>query len=207
MCRQQRVPSGRSTPGGPLLAVRAGMTTPQPNPLARIAAGDQSAFAAFYDEHAARVFGLLLKLVRNRSDAEELLQETFHQAWQQAGRYDAALAAPIVWLLMIARSRALDFLRKSARRAAAAPQQPEITTLSAAEVAVAADDAGRTRSALASLPDDQRGVIQLAYYQGLTHEEIAERESLPLGTVKTRIRLGIRRLREALDGDRKSVAS
>lgn len=156
---------------------------------------DAEAFAAFYDRFAARAYGLLLKLLRNRTDADDVLQETFIQVWNRAGRFDPARSTPEGWILMLTRSRALDRLRKRPTTSTTAIPEAGIETepglgLHAAESAAELDEG------LAELPPDQRDPIRLAFFEGCTHEEIAKRLQLPLGTVKTRIRLGMIRLRE-----------
>ncbi|TWT41727.1 ECF RNA polymerase sigma factor RpoE [Phycisphaerae bacterium RAS1] len=169
--------------------------------LARAGAGDRDAFSLFFDRHAPRALGLLLKLLRSRPDADDVLQDVFCAVWTRAAEYNAERGSPIAWLLLIARSRAIDYLRRRRRD----------TNPGAAVERVAADDAASlidrdetsrgARRALADLPPEQRSVIELAFYGGLTHEQIALQRSLPLGTVKTRIRLGMKRLRETLTGE------
>lgn len=178
--------------------------------LNRIAAADAGAFAALYDRYAARVLGVLLKLLRNRAEAEDVLQEAFLQIWARAGQYDKTRASPLVWLLLIARSRAMDHLRRNRRQANAvaefefeAEAAPTEDVTSEIELH---ESAQRAREALARLPEEQRGAINLAFYGGLTHEQIAERQAVPLGTVKTRIRLGMRRLREVFAAQAKVSA-
>jgi RNA polymerase sigma-70 factor (ECF subfamily) len=180
------------------------MATSGADLLRRMAAGDREAFAVFYDRYAPVVFPLILRIVRERADASDVLQEVFWEAWQSAGRYDASRGSPEAWMVMQARSRAIDRVRSTRRRGdtfvapldeamAAAPA--EDSPRAAAE---AAEDRGTIRSALERLPGAQREVIELAYYAGLTQTEIAERLKQPLGTVKTRIRLGLERLREVV---------
>jgi RNA polymerase sigma-70 factor (ECF subfamily) len=164
--------------------------------MGRVADGDDAAFAALYDRHAARLFGLLTCLLRQRVDAEDALQETFWQVWCQARRYDPARGSVEVWLSMIARSRGLDHRRRPAGlpgSAAASPADP----LRALEE----DETAREVSqALARLPDEQRQAVSLAYFGGLTHEQVASWQGVPLGTAKTRIRLAMRRLRTIFQG-------
>ena len=164
--------------------------------LRRIAAArDAEAFALFYDRFAAKVYGLLLKLLRNRTDADDVLQETFLQVWKQADRFDPARSVPEGWLLMIARSRALDRLRK--RPTTSATAIPEVPLLVEPSAGLQREEAGRAlHSGLAGLIAEQREPIRLAFFEGHTHEEIAAMLQLPLGTVKTRIRLGMIRLRD-----------
>ena len=171
--------------------------------IRRMAAGDRLAFAPFYDRYASLVFPLILRIVRDRADAADVLQEVFWEAWQAAARYDPTRGTPEAWIVMRARSRAIDRVRSVRRRSgtfvapldeavAAAPDEgkPDPVEL--------LSDRGRIQGALERLPAVQRQAIELAYWEGLTQTEIAERLKQPLGTVKTRIRLGLERLREAL---------
>ncbi len=165
--------------------------------LHRVAERDRSAFVDFYDRYSARVFGLLLHLLRNRTDAEDVLQEAFWQVWRQADRFDSRRASAESWVLMIARSRAVDRLRK--RRETVTDTIPEVPSDSKPDINLAReDDAIQVTSALSVLPPDQQEPIRLAFFEGLTHEQIARHLNIPLGTVKTRIRLGFLRLRERL---------
>jgi RNA polymerase sigma-70 factor, ECF subfamily len=163
-----------------------------------IAAGDQSAFAEFYDHHAPRVLGALVKWLSDRGDAEDVLQETFWQVWSRAGQYDAARSAPEVWLFLIARSRALDHLRRQ-RPEALANGRREPALLEDPAAALESDESmQQVREAMAKLPEEQRSAIRLAFFAGLTYEQVARSQAIPVGTAKTRIRLGMKRLRELL---------
>jgi RNA polymerase sigma-70 factor, ECF subfamily len=175
--------------------------------VARAAAGDEAALAALYDVHARVVYSLALRIVGDEADAEDVLQDVFDQAWRQAGRYDAQRGTVAAWLLNLARSRAIDRLR--ARRArpdtSATTSDDAWASLPArgvdpGEALAAARDAEKVRRALHELPALQRLAIELAYFEGLTQSEIAERLEQPLGTVKTRIRNGLLKLREVLSG-------
>jgi RNA polymerase sigma-70 factor (ECF subfamily) len=183
----------------------SGLTTPPDrdgDAVARVAAGDPSGLADLYDRHARALYSLAYRMLSNRAEAEDLVQDVFSQAWRQAGRYDARRAGVGTWLLMMTRARALDRLR--ARRVRAF----EMTGTPATDVAasdpdqethvITAEEAGRLRAALQDLPDAQRKAIELAYYGGLSQTEIAEQLREPLGTIKTRIRTGLLRLRDAL---------
>lgn len=168
--------------------------------LARAAQGDREAFAEFYGRHAPRVLGLLMTMLGRRAEAEDVCQEAFLQAWRQAARFDADRSPGLAWLLVIARSRALDSLRR--RRAQdSAPRGGEREAPVADTDFELADTATPARTALARLPEEQRSVIALAFYGGLTHEQIARQQGLPIGTVKTRIRRGMIALREFLHKD------
>jgi RNA polymerase sigma-70 factor (ECF subfamily) len=171
--------------------------------LVRMARGEESALGELYDRHARPVFSLALRILQNRADAEDVVQEVFAQVWQQAHRYENERGAVAAWLLMITRSRAIDRLRarrarpesgdeaQAAERLADAAPMQDLQLLSNEQVA-------KLRVALGALPDAQRAALELAYYEGLTHAEIANRLSEPLGTVKTRIRQAVMKLREAL---------
>ncbi len=169
---------------------------------------DESALATLYDRHSAPILGFLLRLIPQRSDAESVLLDAFLQAWRTAERFDPARSEVLSWLLMMARSRALDSLRASARAQTLAPVSLDDAALSDADqMRSKADPEQHThqreqdraiRSALRALPVAQRDAIELAFYLGLTHPEIAERLGEPLGTIKSRIRGGLLKLRESL---------
>ncbi len=162
--------------------------------LARIRGGDGDAFAALYDRHAPRVLGLIVRLVGDRNEAEDVLQETFWQVWRQAAAWRPERGAAVVWIGMIARSRAIDRLRRR-QTTPAASEAVASATVEAEDGVERAEQARLTRSILGQLPPDQMTAISLAFFSGLTHEQIARRHDIPLGTVKTRIRRGMQRLR------------
>lgn len=173
--------------------------------LDRMVRGDQDGLAAIYDRHGRLVYSLAFRIVRDQSDAEDIVQEVFSQAWRQASRYDASRGSVLGWLLTLTRSRAIDRLR--GRRARPEPSGNEAVLNDIPDPAAPADaqaasavQATQIRAALDGLTVLQRVAIELAFYEGLTHAEIAERLELPLGTVKTRIRQGLLKLRDRLAG-------
>ncbi len=177
-----------------------------------MAGGDESALAALYDAWADRVHTLACWILRDADEAEDVVEETFWQAWRTADRYNGERAGGGTWLMMIARCRAIDRLRARRRRrdwTEAFSTARDSLDGAAAELP-GADDERRERdsvlaSALDGLPREQREALELAFYGGLSHAEIAARMAQPLGTVKTRIRLAMQKLRLRLtslrDGD------
>jgi RNA polymerase sigma-70 factor (ECF subfamily) len=170
--------------------------------IRRMAGGDRDAFAAFYDVYAPLAFGVIRRIVRSAAEAEEVLQDVFWEIWSSAAEYDPARGSPEAWVVMRARSRGIDRARSMRRRsemhdashAASPPPEP------AANPAVQSEARDAVRDLLDRLPANQRDVIELAFFQGLTQTEIAARVRQPLGTVKTRMRLGLQKLREILGG-------
>lgn len=166
-------------------------------------ARDADALGKLYDRHAARLLGLAHRILGDTGEAEEVLQETFLYAWKAASSFDPSRGSVLAWLLVAARSRSIDRLR--ARKPGAGRGRDDSDPLERipAAVDVEADSAAREwesrcRAAIGTLPTEQREALDLAYFEGLTHAEIAERTGTPLGTVKTRIRLGLMKLREAM---------
>lgn len=166
--------------------------------LARIVAGDREAFAAFYDLHAPVLFGFCVRILKDARDAEDVLQETFVQAWRDARRFDPTRASARSWLFTIARSRAFDRWR-SRRSFEKRVSQADAAALDGAadpgDPVPAADARAFVGRALAQLNDHEQAVLRLAYFEGLTQEEIAARLNEPLGTVKSRTRSGLSKLR------------
>ncbi len=168
------------------------------------AGGDQHALAALYDATSRTVYGLLLRILSDASTAEEVLLDVYEQVWRQAAHYSRERGTPLAWLTTIARSRAIDRLRRGRREQQHTEPLEGVVATAHASGASAEDDvmAGEVRAvvrkALDSLTPEQREVIELAYYGGMSHSEIAAARGLPLGTVKTRTRLGLMRLREML---------
>jgi RNA polymerase sigma-70 factor (ECF subfamily) len=170
--------------------------------MERMAIGEAAALGELYDAHARSIYTLALRILGDPSDAEDIVQEVFTQAWRQAARYDAGRATVIGWLLMITRSRSLDRLRaRQARpdRTVATPL-PDLASGAPGQEAAAlnAEDVTRLRAALGRLGDAWRTPLELAYYEGLSQRAIAERLGQPLGTVKTRMRTALAQLREWL---------
>jgi RNA polymerase sigma-70 factor (ECF subfamily) len=178
--------------------------------LLRIATRDEAALADFYDRHSRLAFSVIMRILRNPSEAEEVLQETFVRVWSRADTYDSLRGSPAAWLARIARNRAVDRLR-SRRATASVAGEPEIHAGDAArsrepvtpdtpETALEGHTtAGAVRTALATLSPEQRELIEAAFFEGYTHSELATRFGLPLGTVKTRIRTGLAALRDRLE--------
>jgi RNA polymerase sigma-70 factor, ECF subfamily len=178
--------------------------------ITRIAVGDRDAFSRFYDLLAPTAFGLIRRVLRDPEAAADVLQEVFWQVWREAPQYDPKRGSPEAWLVMRAKTRAIDRLRSIRRRdrTFVAPVDESVARSSEAPAenpAVVAEDRGLVQTALAQLPEPQRRVIELAFFEGLTQSEIATRLGEPLGTVKTRARLGLERLRGALKGERVSA--
>ncbi len=169
-----------------------------------IVAGDRSAYAALYDRHAPRLLGMLIRSLRHRADAEDVLQETFQQVWRSASFYSPYRSSPEAWLTLLARSRLLDFVRRRRPDATGALPQIEAPYNDPLMELAKVEAAQHIHQALGRLPAEQRSAISLSYFAGLTHQQIAEREAIPLGTAKTRILLGIRALRKTLGVHRKT---
>lgn len=169
-----------------------------------VARGDEQAFAALYDLYGHILFGFLVRILRSRPEAEDTLQEMFLQVWQQAASFDETRGRAFTWLATLARSRALDRLRaadsreRAALRSAEASEQTVSAAESADEGALKSERGEVVRRALASLPEEQRRNLLLAYLDGMSQSEIAERTGQPLGTVKTRMRAGLKKLNELL---------
>ncbi len=171
--------------------------------LRRIASGDQSAFADFYDSTSRTVYGIVLSVVRDRAQAEEVAQEVYVEAWTSAPRFDPELGSPSGWLNTIAHRKAVDRVRSSQRSIAREQRHFDADSgrqvVDTSDIVVAHDESQRVRDALEKLPEAQRTAVRLAYFEGRTHREVAEVLELPLGTVKTRIRDAMIRLRRALE--------
>lgn len=176
---------------------------PDEDLLHAIARNDEAALATIYDRYRLILFGLVLRILHDREEAEDCLQEVFLQVWRRAADFDKSRGRAFTWLVTIARSRALDRLRASGSRvrlATEVAQVPHDEVGDAAEEAVQSEQGDIVRAALAELPEEQRRTLLLAYFEGLTQTEIAARLGDPLGTVKTRMRSGMGKLRELLHG-------
>ena len=193
------------------------MSDAQPNEpsdaelAARMAQRDRMAFEMLYDRYASRAFGLIVRLLSDRTVSEDVLQECFWRAWQRAGTFDASRASFSSWLLSIAHHSAIDELRR--RRVRSQPNDVELDAPEDGESRDLQDDeadvaesawanlvSSNVQVAMKQLPDAQRRVIELAYFGGFTRQEIAEKLNEPLGTVHTRARLGLLKLKELLAG-------
>lgn len=168
--------------------------------LRQVAGGGREAFVALYDRYAPRVFGLLVKLLPARADAEDVLQEVMWELWRKASRYDPALGSAQTWILLLARSRAIDAVRRLKRTETLAREASQERAEATPAPTLDGVEAGRVDRALAELPGEQSAAIRLAYVHGLTRQEIAVVTGVPIGTVKTRIGLGIRKLAEDARG-------
>ncbi len=166
----------------------------------RVARGDRQAFLALYDRYAARVHGLVLRMLGESMAAEEVTQDTFLKLWTRAGTYSPHKGSLLAWLMTIARRTALDRIRLENRRPEfSSPVDPEDIwpTLSDPQSDGAEARWRALRFAVLALPAEQRQVIELAYYHGMSQSQMAEYLDVPLGTVKTRLRLGMEKLRRA----------
>ena len=173
--------------------------------LQRMARGEHAALAACYDVMGPVVFSLAVRMLRDRPAAEDVTQDIFVQVWRQAANYDTTRGSPEAWIMMIARTRILDRLRSRSAGVILKPVGDNLPDAPAAEdwpddLAISREDAVNVRKALAELPQDQKHAIELAFFDGLTHVEISEKLSVPLGTIKTRIRLGLMKMKDAFLG-------
>lgn len=175
-----------------------------PTLMRAIAEGDQVAFARLYDQVASRVFGLALRIVRDRAIAEEVTQDVFLQVWRQAGEVDPSKGSTMGWLLTLTHRRAVDRVRSEQAQSDRLHRYESLNTTpaydSTSEEAVGRIEAGRVQKALALVGEPHRTTVELAYFSGLTHREVAQRLDIPLGTAKTRIRDGLRKLRAQMNG-------
>jgi RNA polymerase sigma-70 factor (ECF subfamily) len=170
--------------------------------LVATAAGDRQAFERLYHGTSAKLFGVCLRILRERGEAEEVLQDVYLTIWRKAAQYDAHQARPTTWLAMIARNRAIDRLRADRPGRAAVPIDfaAELTDQEASATALAerASEDRRLRDCLGELSREQRTAIRVAFFEGCTYEELAQRCATPLGTIKSWIRRGLIRLRDCM---------
>jgi RNA polymerase sigma-70 factor (ECF subfamily) len=170
--------------------------------LALAAREDEEALAQLYDRYSRVAYGLALRIVRDQALAEDAVQEAFVTLWRSAGSFRAEKAKPSTWILTLVHRRAVDVVRREERRRAAplvdGMEEPDERALPADEEIELNDRRRLVQEALRQLPDDQREALELAYYGGLTQSELAERLSVPLGTIKSRMFTGLRRLRDLL---------
>jgi RNA polymerase sigma-70 factor (ECF subfamily) len=178
------------------------VTTEDRELIRRMALKDAAALDAFYTRYNRIAFGLVLRIVGNREDAEDVLTDVFWQVWQQSPRYDFSRGKPVAWLLTIARTRAIDRVRSTGRQHMQAGDMDENKIVAAGPAApdpfVLTETREAVRSALDTLPEHQRILVEMAYFQGMSHTEIAAALGQPLGTVKDRIRTGMLHLRKRL---------
>lgn len=171
--------------------------------IAAVSEGDRAAFVLLFERYAGRIKAFMMRSGAGAADAEEITQDVMVSIWRRASSFDPTRSAPSTWIFAIARNRRIDLLRRAGRMVPDPLDpvlQPEaerdgFDTLSASE------REGRLRAALADLPEEQRAVLVAAFYEGLSHAEIAARDGVPLGTVKSRIRLAFRRLSGILGND------
>ena len=173
--------------------------------LAAISGGDQRAFAQLYESCSSHLFGLLLRILQRRDWAEEALQDCFLKVWQKSETYEPSRGAPLTWLSTIARYRALDLLRMK-RPEVEMPEEGEEPPMTLADPgqdpvdgAIEGEGIGKLRDCMRGLQDEQRRSVLLAYYEGYTHQELAQAMQAPLGTVKSWVRRGLSRLRDCLE--------
>ena len=194
--------SGLRSSGGSGVVVATDKAGEDAALLARIAGGDPDALGELYDRYGRVVFGVLYRLLGAPEAAEEVTQDAFHAVWRRAATYRADRGAVRTWLLAIARNAAIDWRRtkgKRIEREAAIDEAAELVEeIRVDERVIARLRAERVREAVASLPEEQRIVLSLAFWSGLSQTEIAERTATPLGTVKSRVRLGMTKLRDRL---------
>lgn len=176
--------------------------------MAKVVAGDSAALETLYDRYAASLMGVVLRIVKERTVAEEIVQETFWRVWDKADSFAADRGKFSTWMYSIGRRLAIDYTRRQKIRPQAARSEAEEEIMlrepdgesNVVETAVLHFEQERVRSALTVLSPEQFEVIELAYFKGLTRQEIAQATDTPLGTVHTRARLGLQKLRSALEG-------
>ena len=174
--------------------------------LRQIASGDRGAFAEFYDRHSTLMFSVATKILNDTNEAEDVLQEAFLQIWEKAAKFDPKLGRASSWAAIMVRNKAIDRIRSSQRRTRLAEEAGTAQAI-AGEAADTVNDtlhgheqAKIIQTAIVELPQEQRQAIELAYFSGLTQDEISKKLNTPLGTIKARIRRGLLKLRDQLEG-------
>jgi RNA polymerase sigma-70 factor (ECF subfamily) len=200
------VPPGEPSPGGTTGSPAGEQPAPLSALLKACSRGDEDAFARVYDASADRLFGLVLRVIRDRAQAEEVLQDAFLDIWRQSARFDEERGSALSWMMTIAHRKAVDRVR-SAEAQVRRDSAYELRKTGREYDATAEDahrniDAQRVRKALQTLTDTQRGALELAYFGGYTHREVAVMLDVPVGTAKTRIRDGLIRMRDAMGLER-----
>ena len=176
--------------------------------IERMAAGDEAALAAFYQDFAPTLYGLALKMMKDEKEAEDVLQEGFIYIWRKAAAYNPQLNSPFGWAVMIVRNKAIDRIRSRRRveriveRVTAEFSHFADADERSVDEPVFSEQRTIVRAGLAHIPEEQRQAIELAFFSGLTHEEIAAHLATPLGTIKARIRRGLIRMRDLVKGTR-----
>lgn len=181
----------------------AEVSTPDGELVIAMARGRREALGALYDRHAPALLGLGIKLLRDRGEAEEILHDVWLEAWQRAGDWDPQRGSVRTWLMLRMRSRCLDRIKSAARsRTSPAGEHLERMAGAVASGALERADAGRVRGALEALPEDQRRILELGYFGGLTCSEMATHLGIPIGTVKSRLHAALTKLRAAFSAGR-----
>ena len=172
--------------------------------VAQVALGDRQAFRRLYDATSPKLFAIAMRILREESRAEDVLQDSFVNVWNAAASYNASLSAPMTWMVTIVRNRALDYVRRVDQKAVALDEDLEAVLESddptPADLASRGQDATALERCLKRLDAGPRQAIAFAYFQGLTHSELATTLRIPIGTVKTWIRRGLEKMRRCLDG-------
>ena len=170
--------------------------------LGRVATGDSTALKQVYDATSAKLFGVCLRILNDRSEAEDVLQEVYTTVWTKAGQFEPGRASPITWLAALARNRAIDRVRQVGRRASSPLEAAEAVpddSASAFDLLSASDEARRLDGCLSQLGEAQQKAVRIAFFQGQTYEEVATAFAVPLGTMKSWIRRALQKLKACLE--------
>ena len=168
--------------------------------LALIARGDNQAFADFYDRHSALFYALVLRILRNEREAEDVLQDACLLIWEHAAHFDPGLGKPLSWAITLIRNKAIDRLRSMRRKEQLHDEMTDDLVAPSEAAESVGDEAVLVRRAMTQISPEQRQAIELAFFSGLTHLEIAEKLGTPAGTIKARIRRGMMTMRDVLEG-------